>query len=229
MVKKEKKVEICSLFEEMLMWTSYRYAIGRKSYVSSLAEELPQHYYNRLTDGRKIFTASDIRKEIYDHLRWLPFNFSIDRMYNTDELNPISVLMKFIEREKISNMNEFAYYKEVNYNSHTDDFTCVKSNPTLKEYFSISDIDDLIPWETFASCFDLKNHKFYKGEEVFKTWKRKTVPVEGKTHYFVNAEFGWEPIWINLNSFLKMGGYCAYMFEKDIVNELKDIKRLTEI
>ena len=35
--KTKKQQEKCSMDEEMLMWTSYRYCIGRKTYVSSLA------------------------------------------------------------------------------------------------------------------------------------------------------------------------------------------------
>ena len=50
MRKKSIEKEQCSLFEEMLMWTSYRYCIGRHTYVTSLAGEMAQHYYNRLSD-----------------------------------------------------------------------------------------------------------------------------------------------------------------------------------
>ena len=94
-----KKKEKCSLFEEMLMWTSYRYCIGRHTYVTSLAGEMAQHYYDKLTDERMEFTAMDIRKEILDKLQWLPFNFRIHRMYNEDPLNPIDALLTFVQNE----------------------------------------------------------------------------------------------------------------------------------
>ena len=94
MAKKKK----CSTFEEMLMWTSYRYCIGRHTYVTSLAGEIAQNYYDRLDDDRLEFTANDIRSQIYDKLQWLPFQFNIHRMYNDDPFNPIDVLMEFIDR-----------------------------------------------------------------------------------------------------------------------------------
>ena len=46
----KKKKNKCSMFEEMLMWTSYRYCIGRHTYVTSMAGEMAQNYYDRL-DG----------------------------------------------------------------------------------------------------------------------------------------------------------------------------------
>ena len=79
----------CTLFEEMLMWTSYRYCIGRKTYVSTMAHEMAQYFYDRLPDMRMEQTVEDIRREIYDKLRFLPFEFHIHRIYNSDPLNPI--------------------------------------------------------------------------------------------------------------------------------------------
>ena len=82
------------------MWTSYRYAIGSKTYVSCLAYEIPQHYYHRLTPERRQFTAYDIRREICEHLRIvLPFGFRIDRMTDKDKLNPLDTLFTFLNRD----------------------------------------------------------------------------------------------------------------------------------
>ena len=113
-----KKKEKCSLFEEMLMWTSYRYCIGRHTYVTSLAGEMAQHYYDKLTDERMEFTANDIRKEILDRLQWLPFNFRIHRMYNEDPLNPIDALLTFVQNENINSLEEFAGYANLEYDAH---------------------------------------------------------------------------------------------------------------
>ena len=67
-------------FEEMLMWTSYRYAIGRKTYVSCLSYEIPQHYYKKLSKERREFIANDIRREIANHLICMPFSLTINRI-----------------------------------------------------------------------------------------------------------------------------------------------------
>ena len=136
-----KKKEKCSLFEEMLMWTSYRYCIGRHTYVTSLAGEMAQHYYDKLTDERMEFTAADIRKEIMDKLQWLPFNFRIHRMYNEDPLNPIDALLTFVQNENINSLEEFAGYANLEYDAHNGTYAFDKKTPTIKSFFSASDID----------------------------------------------------------------------------------------
>ena len=125
----KKKSEECSLFEEMLMWTSYRYCIGRKSYVSCMSYEIPQSYYHRLSDKRKQFVANDVRGEILDHLRWLPTGINISRTYNTDELNPIKVLMEFFTKENIQSFDEFLTYRDLTYDSHKGEYTFTKCSP----------------------------------------------------------------------------------------------------
>ena len=208
----------CSLFEEMLMWTSYRYCIGRHSYVTTMAADIAQHYYDRLTDERMEFTANDIRKEILDKLHWLPFQFRIHRIYNEDPLNPIDVLLTFIQKENINSLKEFAEYANLEYNSHDDTYVFEKKIPTINSFISASDIDDLIPWENLAACFDKKNHKMvtteYEGKtevhKCFKSWKRKSVPCEDKPGYYKVLEFGWEPIWIPVDTFIS-GGENKYL------------------
>lgn len=218
MKKKTTEREHCSLFEEMLMWTSYRYCIGRHTYVTSLAGEMAQHYYDKLTDERMEFTANDIRREIYDKLQWLPFNFKIHRMYDSDSFNPIDVLLTFIQKNNIDTIDEFYKYANLEYDAHTDDYKFEIKKPTIKSYFSVSDIDDLIPWENLAACFDKKNHKMvtteYEGKtevhRCFKSWKRKSVPCEDKPGYYKVLEFGWEPIWIPVDTFIS-GGENRYL------------------
>ena len=92
MATKTKLNKQATEFERMLMWTSYRYCIGRHTYVVTMADEMAEHYYNRLDDAEKLHTAIDIRREIMTHLRYtLPFDFDI--MYATDcELNPLKRL-----------------------------------------------------------------------------------------------------------------------------------------
>lgn len=221
MDKVEKK---CSLFEEMLMWTSYRYAIGRKTYVSTLAYEIPQHYYHKLSPERRQFTAGDIRKEIYDKLRLLPFDFKIHRVYNEDELNPIKVLLDFIDKYKIESIDEFVKYSTVEYDAHKNTYQMEKKEPTLNSYFSVADIDDLIPWETFASCFDEKNHMLLDGKEYFQAYHKKLIPDQNKPGYYFSAQFGWEPIWYELSNFLKSSAYPGYLTDDEFTSLCKKYK-----
>ena len=229
-----KKKEKCSLFEEMLMWTSYRYCIGRHTYVTSLAGEMAQHYYDKLTDERMEFTANDIRKEILDRLQWLPFNFRIHRMYNEDPLNPIDALLTFVQNENINSLEEFAGYANLEYDAHKGTYVFDKKTPTINSFFSASDIDELIPWDNLAACFDKKNHKIvtteYEGKtethRCFKSWRRKSVPCEDKPGYYRQSEFGWEPVWIPLDSFLA-GNQYRYI-ANEYITKVEDIKEKEE-
>lgn len=216
-MEKKKKNDKCSLFEEMLMWTSYRYAIGRKSYVTCLATDIPRNYYNRLSPERRQFTAGDIRKEIGTHLEFMPFKLNIRRMYSSEEYNPINALLEFIRKENIQTQDELVKYSTIEYDAHDDKYVSEKKEPTINSYFSISDIDDLIPWETFASCFDEKNYKAIDGDQYFRTWTRKIIPYKKEKNCFINADFGWTPIWIKVSDFLKDGEYSSYIKEEDFL------------
>lgn len=216
-----KEKGLCSLFEEMLMWTSYRYAIGRKSYVSCLAYEIPQAYYSKLTDDRKQFTSEDLRREIADRLRFMPFDLDIHRMYGEDEFNAVKAVLEFIRQQNITNLDEFVKISKIRYDSHTGEYEFeTRRDVTINTYFSVSDIDDLIPWETFASCFDLKNYVTVGGYEYFRTWQRCVVPVDGKENVYRCADFGWEPVWLRVEDFLK-SQYCPYTREEDFM-KLRD-------
>ena len=46
-------------FEKMLMWTSYRYCIGRKSYVVTMADEIALNFAYRLDHNERLSTAKD--------------------------------------------------------------------------------------------------------------------------------------------------------------------------
>ena len=52
MGKNTKKTQL-SLDEEMLFWTSYRYCIGRHTYVNSLAEYMAKKYDGDLNNPNK--------------------------------------------------------------------------------------------------------------------------------------------------------------------------------
>lgn len=231
MKKKSTERECCSLFEEMLMWTSYRYCIGRHTYVTSLAGEIAQHYYNRLSDERMEFTAKDIRREIYDKLQWLPFNFNINRMYDSDPFNPLDALLTFIQNNNIDTINELYKYSSIEYDAHNGEYMCEIKKPTIKSYFSASDIEDLIPWENLAACFDKKNHKIvtteYEGKTethiCFKSWKKVSVPCEDKPGYYRTSELGWTPIWIVVDDYLKTGNTNRYLID-EFITKVEDCK-----
>ena len=195
----------CSLFEEMLMWTSYRYCIGRHSYVVSMANDIAAHYYNKLNNAQKIHASKDIRETIFDKLRFGGVELKIERFYSSEEFNPIKTVLQFINQENIQSVEEYANYAKITYDAHSNTYSATKHTPSIKTYMSVMEIEDLIPWEDLASLFDLNNHKIAKlidGSEieVFPSWTRKTYPIDDesvntKFMTYRSCEFGWEQVW----------------------------------
>ena len=233
--KTENKTEGCSLFEEMLMWTSYRYCIGRHSYVVTMANDIAKHYYNKLSDAQKQHASEDIRSTIFDTLRFHTPNLEIHRTYNQDEFNPIKALLTFIERENIQTAEEYFNYSKIIYHAHTDEYEAYNQKPTFKTFNSASDIEDLIPWENLASLFDIKNYKIAvlsDGSEVtvFPSWQRKhrvieTSPDE-KFITYQDCPFGWEQIWRPVEK-CSCGRFNFYVPKENII-EIKNIDNVQD-
>ena len=96
MAKSKTKKEMVSSDEEMMMWCAYRYAIGRKTYVSALASYIGKTYYNKLSDNRLEFTALDIRRSIADCLRFGHPRFEYEGTVSDNERNPLSDYVSWI-------------------------------------------------------------------------------------------------------------------------------------
>ena len=208
MATKTKKNKQATEFERMLMWTSYRYCIGRHTYVVTMADEMAEHYYSRLDDEEKLNTAIDIRREILTHLRYtLPFDFDIDSYATERELNPLKTLMWFFEREGVKSVKDLYGYSYVGYDARDNEFDVRKCEPNERRRFSIYDIEDLIPWERLASCFDVSQHcivTMKDGQQVraFTSWERNVIPTEEKG-YYRNADFGWHEVLVPLAEYVK--------------------------
>lgn len=226
MARTKKIEEKCSLDEEMLMWTSYRYCIGRRTYVTEMAYYIAQKYYPILSDERRLFTADDIRREIFDKLKWVVPNYEIHRFYSEEPFHPLENLFEFINRENINSVEEFITYANINYDVPKDKFTFDKCTPNVRKYVNTSDFEDLIPWMDLANCFDTKCHKIAELNdgtevEVFPSWQRKSVKMEDSDMYRITS-FGWEPIWKSVNDFIRKGRNMYYIPLKNI-KEFKDI------
>ena len=222
MATKTKLNKRATEFERMLMWTSYRYCIGRHTYVVTMADEMAEHYYNRLDDAEKLHTAIDIRREIMTHLSYtLPFDFDI--MYATDrELNPLKTLMRFFEREGMKSGKELYNYSYVGYDAKNDMFDIRKCKPKSIQLLQSYHIDDLIPWERLASCFDVSLHCLVTakdGQQVraFISWERNVIPADEKGFYR-NADFGWHEVLVPLDEYIK--GNAQRRINEDLVNKI---------
>lgn len=176
-----------SEFEETCMWMSYRYAIGRHTIASSMhANDIATHFFYRLSNDRKEFTAFDIAREIDNILRW-EFNLFIEYPNNNINYRPYEILMDFIKKYNIKDLNEFNKFDRIDYNCSTQEFK-IKYVPSYidayhsspigdkqeeiydkKKNYNTIDIEDLRHWQMLSACFDVKRLKvvktLYEGKE----------------------------------------------------------------
>lgn len=224
--KKNKQDKMCSDFEEMLMWTSYRYCIGRHTYVITMAGEIGKNYYNRLTKNQKEHASEDIRKMITDQLNFEPFNFKYEYVYNRD-INPIRDLIDIMEKENIDSVEKLIKCKSItcywDYTEKVKKHEVLRGNSNQRSYFSTMDIDDLLPWENLASLFDMENHVIVKGKngeeyECFKAYERKHELVEdnGDMNVYRNKDFGWEWHYVAVDDYIKRGNYHGFIVDNMI-------------
>lgn len=154
-------------FLEDLFWTSYRYCIGRHTYVTLMARDMAEYFYDKLSDERKNFVATDIRREIAMQLRMQPFNFDISWNYTKLSNKPMETFLEFVNRQDVSNSHWLDYiahidiYKAENKSGDNDDFDAdiaYRTKPIISVYEY--ELLDLLPWMNLAALFDIKNHKW---------------------------------------------------------------------
>jgi len=193
-------------FEETCMWMSYRYAIGRHTIASCMhANDIAKNFFYRLPNDRKEFTAFDIAREIDNILRW-KFNLFIDEYPNINmNYHPYEILMDFIKKYNIKDLNEFNKFDRIDYDCSSNEFKikyvssyidAYHSSPDGSEQkeiydkktnYNTMDLEDLLHWQKLSALFDVKNLKvvktLYEGKEeeyiCFKSYwlqyGRKTV------------------------------------------------------
>jgi len=188
-----------SEFEETCMWMSYRYAIGRHTIAASMhANDIATHFFYRLSNDRKEFTAFDIAREIDNDLRF-EFNLFIDYPNLNVNYYPYEILMKFIKEFDIKDLDEFNKFSRIDYNCDTEGFKiryvdsyidAYHSSPIgdeqheiydIKKHYSTMDLDDLLHWQILSACLDVKRLKviktLYEGKEeehiCFKSYFRQ--------------------------------------------------------
>lgn len=149
-------------FLEDLMWTSYRYCIGRHTYVTMLAKDMGEYFYDKLSNERKQFIAEDIRSSIEDYLRCQRFNFSFDYTMPKSERKPMEMLLVFLNNETdctgeyLTHIKGISVYKKDDEVKYEVSYT---NEPKYKYPIYEHDLLDLLPWMDLASLFDVNGHK----------------------------------------------------------------------
>ena len=163
------------------MFTSYRYCIGRQTYVTSLAQYIGKKYYPLLSAEKAEHTAQDIRNCIADVLNYGSLTFSYDgTVSERDALSDfLAWLNDNIESEKdLMGIDTIECYK-VDYKPDTPKkfFVTKKKHYEFPKYET--DFTDLLDWHKLSSLFDRKNH--------VKVW----VNYEGKEEC-IECFYAWE-------------------------------------
>lgn len=229
--KKNNTKETLSNDEEMLMWTSYRYCIGRKTYVGSLASYIGKKYYNLLSDNRKEFTAKDIRNCIADCLRFHIPSFDYEGSVSENERNPISDYITWLNdnnitsQEQLYNIKKIICYKNRYDENYPKLFDIQKGEREWKHIYN-TDIDHLITWDDLASLFDIKNHVHVTvnfNDEIttykcFEVWRHKYEPIEENSTFVKQVPWQWEKCYIPIDNYLDNGEYAATLNPKYITN-----------
>lgn len=215
-------------FIEELMWTSYRYCIGRHSYVVSMARDMGSYFYDKLSEERKEFIAKDIRREIEEQLKFYSFHFNIDWSIGESERRPMEMLLRYF--------NEHGYSKDI------EKITCFRrerggeieysesrvSNPRYKleeEYEGY--FLDLLPWMDLASLFDKKNHKVFRCKkedgseeeiEVYESWINDSIEERVEDNMVILKKIPWR--YKRVYRPVKYGVSNRYLEEKYIVADV---------
>ena len=195
------------------MWTSYRYCIGRHTYVTTMAYEIGHHYYDRLGDDKKSHAAEDIRNEIRTNLNNHDFHIE----YSVNDPKPLEMFIKFCIKNNIKTDKDLEQYKRVNVYSHpeTDDIyyeVKMKGNEDDTSYmkYLLNDFNDLKPWMDLASIFDKDSHK----KVTIKTEDGELKTIECISTYLIYTEQGeykYEEVYEEVDEWVKTKGYCTYI------------------
>lgn len=212
--------------EEMLMWTSYRYCIGRQTYVSTLAPYIGKKYYPLLSNEQSDFTAKDIRRCIEDVLNHGLLTFKYDGTIFEDERDALNDFLTWLNEniqsdKDLIGIDTIECYRE----SYKKDepkkfFVTKKSHYEFSKYEH--EFSDLLVWHKLSSLFDRKNHVKvlvkYDGKEeckeCFYAWCKTLTQVEDGL--YKNTPWKYEKRLVSVERYLERGEYCGYLNEECI-------------
>lgn len=230
MAKKNKiEKEKISLDEEMLMWTSYRYCIGRKTYVTSLASYIGKKYYNLLSDERSEFTSKDIKECINDCLRFGALSIKYEGSVSNNERDGLSDLLTWFNenvssKEDLANIDYISCYKDSYKEGEPKKYYTAKTNRFNFEVYE-SDYSDLIVWHNLSSLFDKKKHKLitvnYDNEEktieCFQVWDKCFTEHPTEKNCLKEIPWKYQKRWVSVENYLLFGERAGYLNEEFII------------
>jgi hypothetical protein len=201
-------------FKEDCIWMSYRYCIGRQTIAAHHhAGDIVKYGLDWISEGRKEFTAKDIRWMINDRVC---LNSHIKTDGYEHNYDVISCIFKYLYDRKIENPEQY-YLTHHWVVSIVTGLACVTGEYTAE----ISDFDrsmsifsmlnDYEPWIKLANLLDERKHidikVNYKGEESI---------VKSFVHY-ANYPDGIEKFYIGIDQYKENPYILSYVAQEYIV------------
>lgn len=222
-----------TLDEEMLMWTSYRYCIGRQTYVTSLAPYIGKKYYPLLSDEKAEHTANDIRNCIADVLNFGALTFHYDGTVMYEQRDALSDFLTWlndnVENEKdLIGIDTIECYKK-DYKNDTPKkfFVTKKKHHELPKHETV--FSDLLEWHKLSSLFDRKNHVNvlvnHDGKEewieCFYSWRKRSVKDDEDGIYYHIEPWKYDKVLYGVDHYLSRGEYAGRLNEDYILDITK--------
>lgn len=217
-----------TMYEEDLIWMSYRYCIGRHTIAAGMhAGEIAKHEYDKLSHERRQFMAFDIRREIANSLSWSHFNFRMDPNILEENYKPLELLLEFFEKENIHNRKDIVdissvYATTESYNNPQNiiyEVSEKKKKNGDTSYVSMMDIIDLLVWADLASCFDVDHYK----KCLVKTTEGKEETLEYFDSWIEDrregCEFAFRKVKRCVKAYLRNPAVCCYIDEDCIIKD----------
>lgn len=217
---KEEKIERLSLFEETLMYSSYRYMIGRHTIASNMhAGDLVVNFIPRMSQEQRGSTARDVNESIRDALRALGWHMS----YSVQStVCPMTMFLDYISQEGL--LDKLAYIRSiyVDYDYDTKQLTHdIRCSDEVNKMFLHCDISDLLPWMDFANALNSFTHTTIKVKDPddpnAETKEIKVFPSyvedwdkQGRTV---------KKVWKNVDKYLSSPQQAFYVNESWIVKD----------
>lgn len=206
-LEKYRKLGQLTDWEEDLMYMAYRYAIGRQSIgAHSLACEIKENCYGRMSEERSIFNAFDMNREVERCLHfhnlpnfWFPLT-SLNSIYTS----ALDIFCQFVEDFNIQTKEELLKYKDVHIkladNERGYSLEVVTWEEVLrpqvweacKKFYNNEAMGEELAWQCYQDW--LSNGGF---GELGKTFTNITKPVPDPEHFYlsdIDALFIWNDL-----------------------------------
>lgn len=153
------RIKVTKSFMDECLFSSWRYFIGRHSIQASMFPDDIARFLGEnkgvFTEDRIKFMASDIRREVTDHIRWRD-NVSVSGFNDhTDALSLISTeIMQWIADRKIKGISDIWLSRHKFYVDLASERVFISDYESDKEYPNVLCLED---WRTYEKWILLAN------------------------------------------------------------------------